>query len=365
MARTLSELWEAVWRQPPRPEGPPRLRPKPGRVEGDAQQTTAPIPLTQLVAVSRVDISARLRERIEAGHGDSTVGIGSNADIQLLDDDLLAADVTVVQDRRLVVATLCFRPGTGFSVERGHSNFGVFYDIGHGFSSVGRYRRVEDLRPGDRVGLGSCPGDALWFSLPDVRGVRFTPREARPVAGFDLLYQERFRVALLHWRYAEIPFGSDPESVICVSDPELDGMRAVLRREPDDPSQGYVLRVDRSPAPVSWCRGGTERFDELAPGAEARLHGIGNRIRFGSHQVELPAPAVPVGRFAGRDTPTVQDIVAILGIDPRDVHDAGVVKGRYRELIRVLHPDRTGGAEGPTSRFLEVQACWTAWQDQQ
>ena len=343
----------------------PTLRPKPGAVPTDAQPSTAPIPLTSLVAVSRVDVAGLLRQRIESGNLHTTIGIGEHADITLLDDDLLAADVTLVLDRRLVIVTVLFHPGRGYSVARGHANFGVFLEPMEGsFETVSRYRQIDGMLPGDRVGLGSCPSDALWFSLPDVAGAQLLPRGKRsPFGGFNLLYQERFRTAVLHWRYPEIAFGSDRKTaLIHIDDPELDGLDGVLSRRLDDPSAGYALVVNRCPVPMLLSPGGFSPFAPVELGETVRLHGLGNRLRFGQHQVELPECVVPTARFAGRETPTSQDIIAVFGIDPADLYDSHVVKGRYRELVRMLHPDRVGDHEGHTSRFIEVQACWKAWQ---
>lgn len=370
-------LWDTVWdwvegtRTPPvRPvhdEPVPKLRPKPGAVPTDQHASTAPIPLTALVAVSRVDVSGLLRQRIQSGQLQTSVGIGETADITLLDDDLLAADVTLVLDRRLIIVTVSFRPGRGFSVARGHANFGVFLESMDGaFESINRYRQIDGMLPGDRVGLGSCPSDALWFSLPDVAGAQLLPRESRsPMGGYSLLYQERFRTAVLHWRYPRIQFGSDKDALVRIDDPALDGLEGVLSRKLDDPSYGYGLILHRCPVEMHLSTGGFEPFKPVETGVEMRLHGLGNRFRFGGHQVELPGCVVPSARFAGRETPTSQDIIAVFAIDPADLYDKNVVKGRYRELARMLHPDRVGDHEGHTSRFIEVQACWKAWQDLQ
>ena len=81
-------LWDTVWdwvegtRPPPvRPvhdEPVPKLRPKPGAVPTDQHASTAPIPLTALVAVSRVDVSGLLRQRIQSGQLQTSVG-GQNS----------------------------------------------------------------------------------------------------------------------------------------------------------------------------------------------------------------------------------------------------------------------------------------------
>ncbi len=88
-------------------EEPPTLEPLPGGVVGDQQATTLPMSLTEMVRVSRADISADLREAIERGQTTVTIGIGDVCDIQLLDDDLLAAHVAL-RERRLVVVTVLF-----------------------------------------------------------------------------------------------------------------------------------------------------------------------------------------------------------------------------------------------------------------
>ncbi len=253
---------------------------------------------------------------------------------------------------------------------RGQANFGVFLDgddepSRSDFGQLHRYRQVDGLRPGDRVGLGSCPGDAVWFSLPPIRGVRFSARPAGTtrMRNFKLLYQAQFRAALLHWRYREITFGSDEDRLIWMNEPELMGLQGSVIRDPDDPAQGYRVVIHTGAVQVTHCRGGYDRFDPIPVGVEVPLNGLGSRLRFADeHQVELPAPTVVTGRFTGRDIPTADDIVAVLGLHPDNLLEHDLVKARYRQLVRALHPDRAGDNEGHISRFIEVQACWAAYQ---
>jgi hypothetical protein len=179
-----------------------------------------------------------------------------------------------------------------------------------------------------------------------------------------MTYQAQFRAALLHWRYAEISFGSAEDAVIRTRSPALDGLAASLLRNPDDPSHGMRLVVYSPRIPVSVCRGGYGRFDPVAMNEEVRLQGSGNRVRFGvDHQVELPPPCTPVGRFDGRIRPTSPEIIAVLGLEPAELKEPDLVKHRYRELVRRLHPDRSVDNEGHASRFLEVQACWDRYKE--
>jgi len=204
----------------------------------------------------------------------------------------------------------------------------------------------------------------VWFQLPNVRGVHFerTGAERRP-KNFKVRYQAQFHAALLHWRYDEITFGSEADRIIRMADTELEGLRGAIARHPDDPSAGYRLTVENHAVAVHYCRRGSDQFQTAVPGEVVKLDGHGNRIRFGEdHHIELSAPKVVAPRFTGRYLPSEEDIVAVLGLHPDNMRDPHLVKVRYRELIRRLHPDRVGENDGHRSRFLEVQACWQVYE---
>lgn len=367
MWKNLQKYWDAATLSDALGEAEdsaPKLRPLPGAAPTDAADTTVPMTLTQLVRVTRVDLALKLKERIEQGFLSNSIGIGAFADITLLDDDLTAAAVTVV-DRQVEILIVTMAPGRGWEIARGDANFGVYYDGEYGYTQLARRSQIEGLVPGDRVGLGSCPADALWFTLPELKGMRIPPRAKRaPKGHHQIAYQGTLRAALLHWRYREVTVGSAENAVVRVTDPSLDGLAFSLHRDPDDPAKGVRLEVISPRVPVFACKGGYGRFEPVPAGEALTLHGVGNRIRFGAdQQVELPPPAVVVGRFDGRELPTTPDILAVLGIDAVDLRESAVVKHRYRALVRALHPDRNPGDEGHASRFLEVQACWKAYQE--
>ena len=367
MWKKLQQYWHILTLEESQPnpsEASPRLAPKPGRVAGDSESTTLPMTLHQLVQVSRVDVGQRLKERIESGYLANTIGIGEHADITLLDDDLLAAAVTTV-DRNVEIVTVTLHPGQGWSAARGDANFGVYHDSEFGFTQLHRRSQIDDLVPGDRIGMGSCPADALWFQLPEIRGIRIPQRVRRSPAGQrKLTYQATLRAALLHWNYDVITLGSDEACVVRVRDPDLAGLSIQLSRTLEDPSRGLTLEVTGRRIPVLRSVRGSDRFEPVEPGESVVLHGGENRLRFGTdQQVHLPAPCTPIGRFDGRISPTTPDIIAVLGLDSTDLQDSGVVKHRYRELVRVLHPDRNPDNEGHKSRFLEVQACWKVYRE--
>jgi hypothetical protein len=93
-----------------------------------------------------------------------------------------------------------------------------------------------------------------------------------------------------------------------------------------------------------------------------RLKGAGHQLGFDQYVIDLPELAVVEPRFTTRVPPTDAEIIEVLGLYPGQEDDPRAVKGRYRQLVRQLHPDRAGHSEGNTSRFLEVQACYEAWK---
>lgn len=58
----------------------------------------------------------------------------------------------------------------------------------------------------------------------------------------------------------------------------------------------------------------------------------------------------------------MKNLYDILGVAP--TADATIIKRRYRELARELHPDRTGGDKAKERRFQEVAAAYAVLGDE-
>lgn len=344
---------------PSPPPAPPRYRRRPG--PRPPVRSTMPMPLTSLVRVSRVDVAEELRRRFCAGAQDVCIGLGEDVDVRLLEDDLVAAHVRPI-DRELHICTVSHEGKGRMALVRTETNFGVFYaprDEPGAWSSVQRWQTIERLRPGDRIGLGSCPGDALVFLLPELHGAKLSGSGA----GRSFHYEAMVRVALTAWRYGRITVGGGSGAVVRLPDPELADLRLVLLRNLGAPSRGYGLML-LNPGPGVWLRAAGERvFRPLQAGARLRLSGPGNRLRLGRHELLLPTPVLPRVRFGGRSKPTPEDLAQVFNLELEDLRQPERIRERYRELVRLLHPDRNGEDPGHLSRFLEVQACWQAHQE--
>ncbi|HHO50106.1 MAG TPA: hypothetical protein ENK18_04350 [Deltaproteobacteria bacterium] len=402
----------------------------------DRPNPQLPVHLARLVQTTQtVDLAQEIRSLLTEGRRRLTLGLGPGVDIPLLDEELYAADVELI-DRQLVVAAIRAEPD-GYVVERGWSNFGVYVFTAREplWTSVPHMGSVRGLRPGDQVGLGSTPAEAIRFTLPEsalvpppvavrtsrqrraaqqwrahpkapaspqplphsaTRGgalppggdpgraesvraesVRAGSAPAEPAAHPEVApaqlapaepapvdrgrFQEAFEIALLHWRYAMNSFGTDPGSVIVLSDPGLGSLRAAIGRNLEQPDRGYDLFV-KDPGSGVWVQPTGEAATPLQRGAVIRLKGPGNRIGFGGYVVELPPPAVPVPRFGPHDVPDPESIASVLGLPPAALEDPGRVKAAYRALARLLHPDRHNGEPGHLSRFLEIKLCFEAWK---
>ena len=55
--------------------------------------------------------------------------------------------------------------------------------------------------------------------------------------------------------------------------------------------------------------------------------------------------------------------LAILGLEPEQVHDAAAVKRAYRSAAMRHHPDRCGGGAGATRTFQQVGAAYSLLKD--
>ncbi|MBX2799755.1 MAG: J domain-containing protein [Myxococcales bacterium] len=358
-----------------------------------------PIHIARLVqsSASSIDLGAELRSLLADGRRRVTVGLGPGVDLPLLDEELYSADVGVV-DRELVVAAIRAEPD-GYVVERGWSNFGVYVwqEAEPLWQSVPYMGFVRGLRPGDQLALGSTPADALKLQLPESPIVAppvarrthrqtaaarqrvtrpTTPPAPPPVAAPPpptptappspsgpvdrARYQHAFDVALMHWQYAMVTIGTDPESVIVIDDPALEGLRAAIGRNLEQPERGYDLFV-KDPGPRFWVRPAGEEVRALAKGDIVRLKGPGNLLGFQGYMVELPPPAVPTPRFSATEPPEDAEIADVMGVPLDRLNDRTLIKARYRALARRFHPDRHGGEPGHLSRFLELTACFDTW----
>lgn len=52
----------------------------------------------------------------------------------------------------------------------------------------------------------------------------------------------------------------------------------------------------------------------------------------------------------------MRDLYRIMGVRPED--DATIIKRRYRELAKELHPDRNGGDAAKTAKFQEISVAY-------
>jgi hypothetical protein len=356
-----------------------------------------PIALARLIQTQAVDLAGEVSARLASGQRRITLGLGPGVDVPLLDEELHAAEVAML-DRELVVAAIRAE-SDGYVVERGATNFGVYVwsERDPIWESVPWMGAVRGLRPGDKLGLGSTPAEAVKLVFPDSplvppparrtdRQLRAAAKAATPVGsapapprsstpasarraspsrtwtgGPPHRYQHLFEVALRHWRYAMLTIGTDAKNTLVLDDPELAELRLAITRNPQHPDRGYELFV-KAAACNPWLarEGGSVR--PLDKGVVERLQGPGNRIGFGPYVIVLPEPVVPTPRFAPREVPSRAEIADVLGLSEIDLTDGEKVKARYRELARRFHPDRNSGDPGDTSRFLEIQTTFDAWR---
>jgi len=346
--------------------------------------------LAKLVTTHAQDLGGEVRALLARGQRRITLGLGGGVDVPLLDEELYAAEVAEL-DRQIVVASI--RVDTdGYVVERGWSNFGVYVWTRDEalWASVPHMGEVRGLRPGDKVALGSTPAEAVRFHLPEsamlpaarasarqtrAREQRLRRESAPPAAtreaspadpphrtsGARTRFQHDFEIALNHWRYAMVSFGTDRSGVIVLDDPDLGTLRAAIGRNLDRPDSGFDLFV-KDAGPELWVQAPRESPQPLAAGAVVRLKGAGNRIGFWGYAVELPKPVVPTPRFGSRVTPAEEDVADVLRISRGKLGNEQMVKTAYRELMRRFHPDRHSGDPGHLSRFLEIQTCFSAWR---
>lgn len=390
----------------------------------EERRTFLPVAIARLVQQqgrNEVDIEAELSALLESGHRRITIGLGLGVDIPLLDQELHAAEIAEL-DRDLVVTAVRAEPD-GYVIERGWSNFGLYVwsDSEPVWRSVPWMGLVRALRPGDKVALGSTPAEAIQFQLPEStlvpprmhrrsqrveqaseqrrnrehtppaeptlvtpRGatpshsptpvgasVRSDPRANRtpgplprrpaPLRVDSDRFQARFDIAIKYWRYVMITFGGDAGSIVVLDDPELGSLRAAIGRNLEQPDRGYELFV-KDPTPDLWVQPAGAAARVLARAEVVKLRGPGNRIGFAGYVVSLPDPAAPVPRFGPRQVPTVAEMADVFGLSAHQMTDADLVKSRYRELALRFHPDRSDGDPGHLSRFLEIQASFSAWK---
>jgi len=359
-----------------------------------------PIVLARLIQNQAVDLAGEVSAHLANGQRRITLGLGPGVDVPLLDEELHAAEVAML-DRELVVAAIRAEPD-GYVVERGATNFGVYVwsERDPIWESVPWMGEMRGLRPGDKLALGSTPAEAVKLVFPHsplVPGMakRRTERQQRAAersapstvppktansgrsatpassrrnapprawaGGPPHRYQHLFEVALRHWRYTMLTIGTDPKCTIVIDDPELADLRLAIGRNPQHPERGYELFV-KAAACSPWVALESESVRPVEKGAVERLQGPGNRIGFGPYVVVLPEPVAPTPRFAPRQVPTKAEIADVLGVPEPDLTDGDKVKARYRDLARRFHPDRNSGDPGDTSRFLEIQTCFDAWR---
>ena len=371
-----------------------------------------PARLARLVQKANAeDLTRELTALLAEGRRHVSVGLGPGVDVPLLDEELYAAEVALL-DRELVVMLVRVE-ADGYVIERGWSNFGV-YTWAHadpGWNSVPSMGMIRGLRDGDKVALGSAPADSLTFVLPPnaliPRAIHSSPDRSRtpprprlgradtPPSLEDSLtyssasssprrrrrsnvgptpfparrrppaerssFQPIFDHALKYWHYSMITFGSDPDSVIVVADPELAGLRAALGRNLAKPGRGYDLFV-KNPGPDLWVKMSGEAVRMLRPGDTIHLNGPGNRIGFHGYVVELLAPIMPQPRFKAGYEPTDEEIGETLEVPVDRLADQTLVTARYLTAIRGLHPDHHEGNPGHLSRYLELKTCFDTWK---
>jgi hypothetical protein len=315
--------------------------------------------LAGIVRVSRVDLEAELRKCFLAGMTEVSIGIGDGVDISLLTDDLLAADVEIVE-REVLVATVSLMSNGRYAVSRDVSNFGVFVNpitVSVGWLSVPPVDCISGLAPGAGLGLGSCPGEAVHCVLPGIHGVHLQDAGvARP--GLE----RRFRTALNHWSYSNTTFGEQEDFVIPMMD--CAGLHAVLIRDIDEPS--VPMRLLASGLGPGLATSNIDRavFEDVQLGRVVTLAPEGTLLRIGGQVVALPPALRPTPRFTERGGPGAPDVADVFGLDIADLSDGDRVKKRFRELAKGFHPDHAAdiAKRGHQSRFMEVQACWAAYQ---
>lgn len=359
MLRTEADLQRLL--RVTNPWGPGKRRA--GSAPSDAGDHSVPIDLNKLVRLDRVDLDGEIRRLLGGGQRRITVGIGADVDITLLDDDLLATDA-VPLERSVVVMTLRGEP-TGYVVQRGEGNFGLFVwdQSAPWWQVVPRLGELRGLAAGDRISLGSTPAEGIQVTLPPAPGVGSVQAGSE---GEDRQYQEAVRVALLHWRYPTVTLGVRHDAVVRLDDVMLTDLHVALHRDVDDPEVGLVVEAIR-PEPDLWVRPRDEAIRYLSEGGTVRLKGGGHELGFERFRIELPIPQVVAPRFTGRVPPTRDEVARVLGLSLDDLDDPGLVKRRHRELVRRFHPDLAGASEGHRSRFLEIQACvraWESWQEE-
>lgn len=348
----------AWWRElVRRAEYEARHSPPPYEHEWRAEEAPRP-DLNALVRLTRVDFSAELTRLFRAGRRSVTIGIGDHADIPLLDADLMANHVRVIE-RRLTVVEIAWDRKEGFSLYRDFCSFGVFVELeaDDGWVSLGIGRVMRNLPAGAMLGLGSHPAESLKFTLPDLGRRAFDEAGDR-----DAWVEDRFRTALLFWRYDEITFGDDESAVIDLVEPRFAGLSGALVRSCDDPARGMLLH-NRADSTLVRARPGAATTASIVwHGAPVHLTGTRNSLFLGALEILLPEPQAPQPRFSDRQRPTREDLSVVFGIPMEALADSDLVRARYRDLVRRLHPDRNAGNVGHLSRFLEVVACWEGWQ---
>ncbi|MCA9494314.1 MAG: DnaJ domain-containing protein [Myxococcales bacterium] len=375
----------------------------------DDRLTFLPPALARLVETqsSSNDLAAEIAAHLSSGRLRVTLGLGHEADVPLLPEELVSIEPSL-RDRSMVVAAIRV-DHEGYAVERPATNFGVYVRRDTVWRSVPQAGELRGLQPGAEIGLGSTPAEAVRLTLPPgpwiatsaYRSARHRvidegraappstpptagPRLRRPTTtphtpggvdrqrtpptlqprsqrvGPDRRYEARFALALQHWRYAMITFGGDPRAVLHLEDPALSKLRAAIARNVDAPDRGYELFV-KDPTPDLWLAGPGEMPRQLKRGQAIRIHG-GSTIGFGIFAVTLPEPAEVTPRFGPGSPPTTADVAAVFELSVLELRDEERVKTRYRELARRFHPDRTNNDPGPTSRFVELQQAFEAWK---
>ncbi len=310
-------------------------------------------PLTGLVRSFRADLEGEIARLLRAGKSPIDIGLGPKVDVALLTDDLLAAHVDFV-DRRIVIARVR-RTARGYVIAR-ESNFGVFWRTGKetDWVAIRPYSHIEGLLAGDTVGLGSCPADAIAFVLPALVGDAPATED-----GGDWRAAGQLQIAVAHWRYADLTLGASDRAVVRLTEPSLARAAVMLSRDLDRPEAGFQLRVLHPGPGTALAAPGELDFVRLDAASQRRIPEGGYRLRIGGHVLPIPAPVAPTPRFSSRTKPSIAEILEVFDLGPHDLEDAAIVKARYRELVRRFHPDRHTNP-GHTSRFLEVQACWSA-----
>jgi hypothetical protein len=360
--RDVLERWRDSLLRPSRPtRGRGASQRRAASVASDhAEGVFLPQALHGLVHTHRADVAGGILRALADGREECTVGIGPRMDIPLLPDDLVAADVSLVE-RDLLVLSVRWT-ADGWMLIRDTSNFGVFWATKNepsDWSSVRRCSAVQGLAPGDLLGLGSCPGDSLVCRLPaPPDGVAFAPLP-------DVLalwaLEERLRVAVSHWRYATLRLEANPDAEVPLP-PACGGARLTLTRDLDAPTAGWALAVDDvgEGLATSGLEGGRH---DLRAGDRLQLVGAGHVLVFGQRvALGVPPSLAPTPRFDQKNTPSRADIREVLCLGPHDLDDPAKVKAAWKDAARRFHPDKVGNEPGPISRFVEARACFEAYQ---